>query len=155
MPKPRTSTLIVDPEWESHAWNLLKTQYGISNLPKYRLLRSGRKRIRLINNETFTHLSDVPFTGTTGLYVGEYSPNAIRLSMDGAQLLGRYASKQIIKLNLEQANAWLRGESINYEDKQKGYVIVFHKEDILGCGSLSHGILNSFVPKVRRLKHSK
>lgn len=155
MVQPKTASLVIDQEWESHIWNLLNSQFGIPRHSHYRLLRSGRKRIRLINHEAFTHLSEVPYTGTTGLYVGEYSPNAVRLSMDGAQLLGCYATKQKVNLNAEQAHAWLQGESITYEDTQRGYVIVFHDEDILGCGSLSHGILHSFIPKVRRPKQPK
>jgi NOL1/NOP2/fmu family ribosome biogenesis protein len=73
--------------------------------------------------------------------------------MDGAMLLGRFATKQKIQLTAEQAKNWMQGESINYEDKQRGYVIVYHEEDILGCGSISQGILHSFVPKKRRPTH--
>jgi NOL1/NOP2/fmu family ribosome biogenesis protein len=73
--------------------------------------------------------------------------------MDGAMLLGKHASKQTIQLTADQAKDWMQGKSINYEDTQRGYVIVFHKEEILGCGSLSHGVLHSFVPKTRRPKH--
>ncbi|MFX0078375.1 MAG: hypothetical protein ACFE8O_03965 [Candidatus Hermodarchaeota archaeon] len=153
MRKPKFSPLIIDEEWESHVWDLLFTQFGIPKLKGYRLLQSGKKRIRLISEVAGTLLPDIPYTGSSGLYVGEYSPRAIRLTMDGAMLLGRYATKQIIHLTDEQAQEWMQGESINYENKQRGYVIVYHKEDILGCGSLSQGILHSFVPKTRRPKH--
>lgn len=153
MRKPKSSPLILNEEWESHVWNLLFSQFGILKLKGYRFLQSGKKRIRLISKTASTLLHEVPYTGSTGLYVGEYSPRAVRLTMDGAMLLGPHASKQIIHLTAEQAKDWMQGESINYENKQRGYVIVYHKEDILGCGSLSQGILHSFVPKTRRPKH--
>jgi NOL1/NOP2/fmu family ribosome biogenesis protein len=146
-------SLRIDQKWETHVWELLYAQFGIPQLAGYRFLRSGRKRIRLITEAALNHLSDVPYTGTTGLYVGEYSPRAVRLSMDGAQILGRHATKRIIKLTDNQTNMWLQGESINYKDEIRGYVIVMHNKDILGCGSLSQGLLHSFVPKVRRPKN--
>lgn len=152
MRKPKSSLLIIDEEWESQVWDLLFTQFGIPKLKGYRLLQSGKKRIRLASEAASTLLPDVPYTGSSGLYVGEYSPRAVRLTMDGAMLLGHYATKQIIHLTTEQAKNWMQGESIIYENKQRGYVIVYHKEDILGCGSLSQGILHSFVPKTRRPK---
>jgi NOL1/NOP2/fmu family ribosome biogenesis protein len=146
----QTKSLTVDLEREAHVWQLLNQQFGIPKLSGYRFLKSGRKRIRLISEGAFNLLSSLPYTGTTGLYIGEYSPKAFRLSMDGAQLLGPYATKQIVKLNDDQAETWLQGESVNYEDKQRGYVIVVHNNTIIGCGSLSQGKLRSFVPKVRR-----
>lgn len=150
----QTKSLTVDLEREIQVWQLLKKQFGIPKLTGYRFLKSGQKRIRLISEAAFNLLSKLPYTGTTGLYIGEYSPNAFRLSMDGAQLLGHRATKQKVKLTDAQAQQWLQGESINYEDKQRGYVIVAYNNIILGCGSLSKGLLRSFVPKIRRLKTS-
>lgn len=147
-----TQSLIVDPKIEAHVWQLLYSQFGIPKMTNFRFLKSGQKRIRLISDTAFEILQDLPYTGTTGLYVGEYSPTSFRLSMDGAHLLGPHATKQIVELNDEQAKIWLQGQSINYEDKQRGYVIVVHNKIILGCGSLSSGILHSFVPKIRRPK---
>ncbi len=151
----QTKSLTVDLEREAHVWQLLYSQFGIPKLAGYRFLKSGRKRIRLISDIAFSLLSNLPYTGTTGLYVGEYSPTAFRLSMDGAQLLGRHATKQIVELNDEQAKTWLQGESVNYEDEQRGYVIVVHNNTIIGCGSLSYGTLHSYVPKIRRPKHTQ
>ena len=150
----QTKALTADLERETHVWQLLKKQFGIPKLAGYRFLKSGRKRIRLISETAFKLLSKLPYTGTTGLYIGEYSPNAFRLSMDGAQLLGHHATKQKVELTDVQAQQWLQGESVNYEDIQRGYVIVVHNNTILGCGSLSKGLLRSFVPKIRRLKLS-
>ncbi|MFX1508943.1 MAG: hypothetical protein ACFFBR_01425 [Promethearchaeota archaeon] len=148
-------TLTIDSARETHIWQLLYSQFGIPKLAGFRFLKSGRKRIRLISDAAFALLSELPYTGTTGLYIGEYSPTAFRLSMDGAQLLGTHATKQIVQLTRLQAETWLRGESVNYEDDRRGYVIVTHNDTILGCGSLSHGILRSYVPKIRRLNRKK
>lgn len=147
-----TVKLVADIKWEQEVWNLLKTQFGISQPDNYRLLRSGRKRIRLISKAAFPLISKVPCTGHVGLYFAEYTPNAIRLTMDGAQLIGSFATKQIVTLTKDQAEAWLQGVSIEYKDERHDFVIVKHNEDILGCGRLSDGILHSYVPKSRRPK---
>jgi NOL1/NOP2/fmu family ribosome biogenesis protein len=147
-----SKSLTMDLIREAEVWNLLNSQFGIPKLAGYRFLKSGQKRIRVISDIAFKILKDLPYTGTTGLYVGEYSPTAFRLSMDGAHLFAPFATKQIIELTEDQAKVWLQGESVNYEDEQRGYVIVVHNNIILGCGSLSSGILHSFVPKIRRPK---
>jgi len=144
--------LVADLQWEQEVWGLLKAQFGIPKPTNYRLLRSGRKRIRLISKAAVPLVSKVPCTGHVGLYFGEYTPHAIRLTMDGAQLIGSLATKQIVALTKEQAKTWLQGQPIEYKDKRHDYVIVKHNEDILGCGRLSGGVLHSFVPKSRRPK---
>ncbi len=149
--KPQsTVTLGVDEKWEKEVWALLHHQYGVSGLPGYRLLRSGRKRIRIISQTAFELFTLVPCAGPAGLYFGEYRPHSIRPSMDGAQLIGPYATKGVVTITIEQAKTWLQGQSIKIPDAQHGYVIVSDGRRILGCGSLSSGILLSFVPKVRR-----
>ncbi len=145
-----TVNLVVDDKWEKEVWGLLHHQYGVSQLPGYRLLRSGRKRIRIISEEAFKLVTQVPCAGPAGLYFGEYRPHAIRPSMDGAQLIGPYATKGVVIITKEQANNWLQGQSIEIKDDQHGYVIVSDGHRFLGCGSLSKGVLLSFVPKVRR-----
>jgi NOL1/NOP2/fmu family ribosome biogenesis protein len=131
---------------------LLESQFGIPRQHQYRLLQSGRKRIRMVSAGVYNLLSKLTAAGPVGLYIGEYSPQTIRLSMDGAHLLGPLATKQTIELDDDQAKTWLQGEPMNYKAEHKGYVIVVNQGDILGCGRLSDGVLHSFVPKVRRLK---
>jgi NOL1/NOP2/fmu family ribosome biogenesis protein len=148
-PKP-TVNLVVDEDWELKVWALLYNQYGVTQLPGYRLLRSGQKRIRIISEAAFALVTQVPCAGPAGLYFGEYRPHVIRPSMDGAQLIGPHATKNVVTLTNEQGERWLQGSTIQIEDDRRGYVIVSNGRDYLGCGSLSNGVLLSFVPKVRR-----
>jgi NOL1/NOP2/fmu family ribosome biogenesis protein len=135
---------------EKEFWQLLKKQYGIPRLPGYRLILSGKKRIRIITEFAASLALKVPSISPAGLYIGELKTDTIRLSMDGAQLLGPHATKQIIQLSEEEAKAWFNGETIQIKDSRHGYVIVKRGVDILGCGSLSHGKLQSYIPKSRR-----
>jgi NOL1/NOP2/fmu family ribosome biogenesis protein len=145
-----TISLVKDEKWEREVWNLLHKQYGIPKLPHYRFIRSGKKRIRILSKKAFGLVNQVPCVGPAGLYFGEYRPHAVRPSMDGAQLIGPYATKGVVTITIEQAKHWLQGESITTEEDGRGYVIVSDGHRFLGCGSLSNGTLLSFVPKVRR-----
>jgi NOL1/NOP2/fmu family ribosome biogenesis protein len=147
--KPSTH-LQPDARWEAETWRLIESQFGVKPLPGCRLLQSGQNRIRVISQEAYELVPQVPFIQVAGLYMGERRPNGIRLSLDGAQLIGPRAVRQILALTSEQAAAWLRGESIDVEDSRSGYLIVSHRSDILGCGSLSGGRLHNFLPKDRR-----
>jgi NOL1/NOP2/fmu family ribosome biogenesis protein len=144
------SHLHLDERWEDDTWQLLEHQFGVKRQPACRLLRSGQYRIRIISQNAYELVSQMPRVEMAGLYVGECRPNGIRLSLDGAQLFGPQAVRQVLPLAADQAAAWLRGESAEVESSQTGYVIVTHDSDILGCGSLSGNRLHNFLPKDRR-----
>jgi NOL1/NOP2/fmu family ribosome biogenesis protein len=78
------------------------------------------------------------------------------------QIFGRYATKNVVHLNDEQAMAFLAGESQDLETEGKiletgcepcepGYVVVFYRGEVLGCGLYSRGRLASQLPKERRM----
>ena len=85
-----------------------------------------------------------------GLYFGELY-DCLRLSMEGAQIIGRLAKKNVLELNDSNAARWLAGENIELNTEMHGYVIVKNKDDILGCGKVSKNKLYNYVPKERRV----
>lgn len=80
------------------------------------------------------------------------------------QMFGKSATKNVIHLSEEQARRFLAGETSDlvgeceHECKSEckpecepGYVIVFYRGDVLGCGLYSRGKLCSQLPKERRM----
>ncbi len=71
------------------------------------------------------------------------------------QIFGRYATKNVVHLDEEHAMAFLAGSSqaleTGCESCEPGYVVVFYRGEVLGCGLYSHGILASQLPKERRI----
>lgn len=68
------------------------------------------------------------------------------------QIFGRYATKNMIHLEWKEALTFLEGGSQCIEsDCEPGYVVVFYRGDVLGCGLYSHGKLVSQIPKERRM----
>lgn len=93
-----------------------------------------------------------------GIYIAKLHRGELRLSVEGSQLLGPLANKNIVELNDSEALLWLQGEPIEKTVKTaepRAFVLIKHNTDFLGCGKLTddNRILN-FVPRERRLKRS-
>ncbi|MCX6675808.1 MAG: hypothetical protein NTW84_05270 [Methanothrix sp.] len=71
------------------------------------------------------------------------------------QIFGRSATKNLIHLDEAQAKIFLTGGSQPIESvSEMGYVVVFYRGEVLGCGLYSHGKLISQLPKERRMEAS-
>jgi NOL1/NOP2/fmu family ribosome biogenesis protein len=69
------------------------------------------------------------------------------------QIFGRNATKNLIHLDEAQAKIFLTGGSQPIESLlETGYVVVFYRGEVLGCGLYSHGKLISQLPKERRME---
>jgi NOL1/NOP2/fmu family ribosome biogenesis protein len=86
---------------------------------------------------------------TFGLYLGKFQPEGFALSIEGSQLVGPKASKNIADVSRSQAAAWMKGEDISGEGE--GFVIIRSGHDFLGSGKASVGRIINRVPKVRRV----
>ncbi len=84
-----------------------------------------------------------------------------RISLDGLHNIKNQINKNIVELNEEQKEKWLRGDNIELDEEQKeryketkGFVAIKYKEDFIGTAKLTEGnILLSFLPKERRIKN--
>ncbi len=89
-----------------------------------------------------------------GVYLGAIQRREFRLSVEGSQLFGPLARKNVVDLTREEAFRWLKGEDIARESESRAFVLVRHKSDFLGCGKLAEGRIINYVPKERRLRDS-
>ena len=143
---------------------LLKEQWGI-DVPK-----EMREQVWFLNNKEKVFLctrdiARLPFDWLRierlGIYIAKLHRGELRLSVEGSQLLGPLAKKNIVGLNDNEAHLWLQGEEIEKSVKRaepRAFVLIKHNVDFLGCGTLADDnnnnnsrILN-FVPKARRLR---
>lgn len=135
---------------------MLKEQFGIEELP-YLLIKTGKERIKAFSGsfsrqEIVDVLKAVRFEGI-GLYLAKMSNWGVRLGIDATGLLKSEIKKNIVELDSEQAERWLRGEDLLMErEDNKGFVVIKYKSDFLGCGKLVNGRMRNFVPKERRIK---
>ncbi|MFX1532715.1 MAG: hypothetical protein ACFFDI_00625 [Promethearchaeota archaeon] len=134
----------------------LETIYGISpdvfNMYEF-VVRGKRQKIWVVTSTVkkfrVFDLKPVYY----GMYFAKKDKTGLRLTMNGAQVFGHAATKNIVDLNKHQYLNYLSGEKITDIDPEnlQGYVLLRYKSRIFACGKASkEGILN-YVPKSRQL----
>ena len=131
----------------------LEEHYGIKDLRlDYVFLQNPKGRIYITNRDIEKIPLDKIRINSLGLYFANQDKPGLRLSVEGSQILGKQATKNILEINQEQTNQWFSGQDIKTESNLQGFVLVKHKEDFLGCGNLTQGILHNYLGKERRIR---
>jgi len=134
---------------------LLEKQWGFAEKLDYQFFVSKKEALyiaqRSVGEFDFTKVR----VNSIGMYFGEMKDNRLRLSIEGAQLIGPHAIKQVLELDDAQAVQWMNGQNIESAFFLTGAVIIKHGTDYLGSGQVKDGILFNYVPKVRRLNLDK
>src|SRR3989338_6084341 len=86
-----------------------------------------------------------------GLYVAEVKGDQLRLSIEGSQLIGPIAKRNVHEIDKEQLKEWFQGKDIKIEKEYEGFVILKHNNDFVGSGKFKEGFILNFVPKARRI----
>ncbi|GAB6134942.1 methyltransferase RsmF C-terminal domain-like protein [Thermococcus prieurii] len=90
-------------------------------------------------------------TGRRGIYFGRIESDGIRLTIEGAFLVGPKATKNVAELDDERARRYLAGESVEV-DAPDGWVLLKWRSYYLGSAKAKNGRLLNYVPKERRLR---
>ena len=139
---------------KKHLLELLKKQFNFEEKLNYIFLINNKNKVFIINKELANIELNKIKINSIGLYIAELRHNEVRLSIEGSQLIGPKAKKNIIEINEKQARDWLKGKDIETKEAIKGFTIIKHKEDFLGCGKIKDNQILNFVPKTRRLNVS-
>jgi len=129
----------------------LKENFGITDFP-YVILSSGKRRFWICPPK----VAQINFKGllihSIGFYFANIDKNILRLSFDATQVFANQIKNNILEIDKESAEKWLRGESLqlNKEVKEKKVVVIKYKNDFLGCGIISNKKIWNHVPKDRR-----
>ncbi len=133
---------------------LLKERFGFEKKLDYAFLMNNKNRIFIINRDFADIDTSKLRINSLGMYFGEIFNDEIRLSIEGSQLIGKDATENILELDDKQARYWLKGFDLDIGLEDKGYIILEHKDDFLGCGKAVNEKILNFVPKNRRVKTS-
>jgi NOL1/NOP2/fmu family ribosome biogenesis protein len=141
---------------------MIREQYGY-NIDKHSLdyifVQNKEDRLYVVSRD----IGNIDFEklriDNTGIYFGEIYKDKLRLSIEGAQIIGEKATRNVVELNHYQMIEWVKGSDIDFEDCGKDFVIVRYKEpktekyDILGCGKYNstNNKLMNYVSKSRKL----
>ena len=131
---------------------LIKEQWDCQLKLDYGFLKSRKDKIYIINKGiSKLDLSKLKID-SLGLYLGQLTDKGLRLSIEGSQIIGPAAKKNVIELNEKQTEEWFRGYDLDIKLDYIGFVILKHKNDFLGCGKSTKEKILNFVPKARRTK---
>lgn len=120
----------------------------------YTFLSLSEGKIYLARKEAFSIELDELRVNSIGVYLGTIEESGFRYSIEGAQKISCFATKNIISLSEDQAKLWMKGEDLLGEFSNYGlYVILKYEDFVLGCGKNSNKkkrVIN-FTPKERRI----
>jgi len=118
-----------------------------AKLDKNYVFLNNNDRIYIVTKK----ISKIDFSklrmNSLGMYIGTIEKDGFRPSIEGSQLIGKTAKKNIVKVNPIN---WLQGKQIDIEHANS-YVLIKYENDFLGSGKIKNNILLNYVPKERRL----
>ena len=108
---------------------LIEKQWGAKLKLDYGFLKNNKNRVFIISKD----ISKIDISklrlNSVGMYFCEVDNLGIRLSIEGSQLVGPKAVKNIIELSEEETKKWFKGEDIEKECKDcNGFVILKHNK---------------------------
>ena len=118
----------------------IEEHYGIKELKlDYIFYQNNKGRIFLLSNKfkEFDH-KDLNIN-SLGLYFANIKDKDVRLSVEGSQLIGDKAKKNVVEINEKELKDWLLGENLE------------NKNDFYGSGRIVDNKLLNFVPKEKRM----
>jgi NOL1/NOP2/fmu family ribosome biogenesis protein len=134
--------------------SFLNQRFGFAKKLDYYFVKSGKNKIRIISKD----FERIDLRGMKieilGLYFARWDKNELRLSIEGSQIVGKYARKNVLELDKQQAGEWMGGKNFTTDAKnvEEGFVILKYDKDFLGCGKLLKNKVWSYIPKWRRTK---
>jgi NOL1/NOP2/fmu family ribosome biogenesis protein len=131
----------------------IESQYSINNL------RLGFAFIEGVDDRLFVidkKLAEIDMgmlrINSLGMYFGTHESDKVRLSIEGSQVIGPMAKKNVVDLSKNQVDDWIRGSDVEVGCEGNDIVLVKHNNDFFGSGKLSRGRILNFIPKSRRIK---
>ena len=133
-------------------FNKIKEQYGIEDMElEYVFLRNNEGKIFIANRDIARIDLDKINVNNIGFDFCAIENNEARLTIEGAQIIGKKATKNVVELNSEQVKEWFKGEDIELTKELNGFVILKHNNDFLGSGKAKNNKIINFLPKERRI----
>ena len=130
----------------------IKQQYGkVPELFEKLAFVQGKEKIYAINRDLDKIKLDNLRINSIGLYIAEIKGGQLRLSIEGAQLIGPAAAKNVCQITEEQLKEWFKGQDLKIEGDYEGFVILKCGKDYVGSGKYREGLILNYVPKARRL----
>ncbi len=131
---------------------LLEENWGFNEKLDYVFLETEKRKIYIAKKEIFDLDTSQLRVNSVGIYFAE-ARVGIRLSIEGSQIVGPKAAKNVVELDDKEARQWMEGNDLDKPVETESFVILKHNNDFLGSGkSTKEGKILNYVPKTRRLR---
>ena len=132
----------------------LEEEYGITKLP-YLLIETGKQKIRAFSGSLskveLMQLASVVNVEIIGMYIISKKDNDSRLSFDAVPVFRNQITKNIVEINKDQFEFWIRGHDLEIEAPM-GNVIIKYEDDLVGLGKSNTKKIFNYISKERKLK---
>lgn len=136
----------------SRILNKIKEQFDIKEINfDYGILQNKEGKLFLISKDINKISLNKLRINELGLYFANIDKE-LRLTIEGSQLLGKLAKKNIHEINKEQAYSWMSGNNLPCNKEFKGFVIIKYEDNYLGSGKWKDNIVINYIPRERRIK---
>ena len=129
----------------------MKEQWGIDKTFPWAWYLSTKDDLYIVSKDITKIDAQKLRINSVGLYFGEFRKGHVRVSIDGSQLIGPHAKKNVVELDKAERREWLRGTDLDKVTEADGFVIIKSGSDFIGSGKVKEGRILNFVPKGRRL----
>src|SRR3989344_7179948 len=89
-------------------YEMIEKQWGAKIKLDYGFLKNNKNRVFVISKEISKIDSSKLRLNTVGMYFCEFDRLGIRLSIEGSQIIGPKATKNVVELNEEETKKWFR-----------------------------------------------
>ena len=132
-------------------YSFIEQQWGCDVDLEYTFLQNERNKIYVINKK-FGEIDVKKLRiNSVGLQFGEETEHGLRLSIEGSQLIGKFAKKNILELSLEQLKEWMAGSDLENTFGFSGFILIRYKGDFIGTGKAVGNKIYNYVSKIRRV----
>ncbi len=139
-----------------HIREIVTKQFGYFLEEDYAYLQNENRKIFLVNKDLSKIDTKKLIIDKLGLYFGEINDSEVRLSKEGAQLLGREAQKNkkelknVVSLTAEELKEYFLGKDLETDLGSNKLVLIEYDGEILGCTKYKEGKILNYLPKIHR-----
>ncbi|MBR9683358.1 hypothetical protein GOV03_02350 [Candidatus Woesearchaeota archaeon] len=128
----------------------LKEQFGFVGVLDYAFLLNAKDRIFIVNRDVSRIDLEKLKVDKYGMYFGELG-DELRLSMEGAWMIGKKAKKNVVELEKEEVKEYFLGESLDKDlGTENRWVLLKYNDDVISCAKYKNKKILNFLPKIRR-----
>ncbi|MFC1752934.1 hypothetical protein ACFL96_06010 [Thermoproteota archaeon] len=133
--------------------DIINKQWGCDFKTDLVMLKSSKDKLYLMTRDFERIETQRVRVDSMGNYFGMLTGTELRLSIEGSQMIGPQAKKNILEIDHDNMRLWLKGKDLKMElpEELSGFVILKYKNDFLGTGKSRGDEILNFIPKNRRI----